>query len=244
MVYTFMWMYCSSWLALMSPGSIRVTPLGYTSFRNLVRCMWVLGDCLNSSPVRFTSANRGCLVCFLLFIVAKILKWNFSGRSALPLIRAARVLRKVRTLFYTAMTGFTEQLRTIEMAESIGSRPRASIHSWIFSLSTYCRKGLSGSVTMEFSLRAIGRNFVAYSCNWMCRLYRKRERSDHTLKYAMRRDGTLASVRIAIVCASSWESSSLPQGHHPPLSGTLGVDWGCLRNACFRGQIHCAFMCR
>lgn len=29
---------------------------------------------LNSSPVRFTSAKRGCLVCFLQFIVAKILK--------------------------------------------------------------------------------------------------------------------------------------------------------------------------
>ena len=78
MVYTFMWMYCSNWLALMSPGSISVTLLGYTNFRNLVRCMWVLGDCWNSSPVRFTSAKTGCLICFLLFIVAKNLKWNYQ----------------------------------------------------------------------------------------------------------------------------------------------------------------------
>ena len=40
--------------------------------------MWVLGDFSNSSPVRFTSAKRGCLFCFLLFIVAKILKWKYQ----------------------------------------------------------------------------------------------------------------------------------------------------------------------
>ena len=59
-----------------SEPTLRVLTFHLTSSKE-----WVLGECLNSSPVRFTSAKRGWLVCFLPFIVAKILKLNFSGKG-------------------------------------------------------------------------------------------------------------------------------------------------------------------
>jgi len=41
----------------------------------------LLGDCLNSSPVSFTSANKGSLSYRLLFIVANFIELKNSGKG-------------------------------------------------------------------------------------------------------------------------------------------------------------------
>ena len=139
---------------------------------------------------------------------------------------------------------FPSITRITEVVGSTKSPTLELMISWLDCPSTYCRTGLSVSVTMDSSLPATEGFSAVSSCSWMCHLYRKWERRDHTLKYAMRRDGTSDSVRPAVASASSWESSSLSQGHHPSSSGIWRINCGCLRNVILRGQIHCVLICR